>query len=146
MPDQPVIEGSNGTPDQVVLNFLADMKAAELWAFQQTINDDEWDLPAIRERYFRVRQRYLTAQRAADRNFGVAFGDTPFHDPDKTRVVEMTARRRDPDVATFELRIGDYCEQPRENLAKAFGDHVHYVWSGAGVVYGSMLDPSGESP
>jgi hypothetical protein len=51
-----------------------------------------------------------------------------------------------PDVAVFELRIGDYCRQPRDNLVAAFGERVHLVSSGAGLIYGQMLRESSEGP
>ncbi len=50
MPYQPVIAGTNGTPDQVVLDFLADMKAVEVWAAARSGGDREPDFAAIRER------------------------------------------------------------------------------------------------
>ena len=95
VPSQPVIAAANGTPEQVVRDFLADMKAVEVWAVGQAAGDDDWDVEEVRERLRQVRERYLTPRRVADRDFAVGFVDPPLHDPNRTRVVEVTARRRD---------------------------------------------------
>ena len=125
MPDHRVLEGTNGTPEQVVLNFLADMKAVELWAVTQTAGDDDWDFDAIRDRMFRVRERYLTPRRAA-RDFAVGFVDPPSHDPDRARVTEIVARRRDRAlVVTMERMDDDPSEDPP--LEHRYENRLHLI-------------------
>ncbi len=54
-----------------------------------------------------MRERYLTPRRAADQDFGVGYGDPPSCDSDRTRIVEVTARRRDRALVVTMERFED---------------------------------------
>jgi hypothetical protein len=109
VPDQPVVTAANGTPEQVVMNFLSDMKSVELWANRQRLRSER-DWEPIRARFGEVRGRYCTPRVLAT-EFGTRFGDPPEFDPDRTRVVEVKMTRRDRAlVVTMEMDQTDYFE------------------------------------
>jgi hypothetical protein len=103
MSGQPPIVGSTGSPDQVVLAYLAEMKRAEIWANRQG-KDGDYDWDAIRARLSRIREKFTTP-RVIAQELAVGFGDPPQHDPDKTRVVEVKATRRDRALVVTMERI-----------------------------------------
>jgi hypothetical protein len=105
MTEQPITRGTNGTPDEVVLGYVADMKQTELWAKRWASRkpEGEWDWTPVRTRLDAVRERYCTP-RVLARPVVVGFGDPPQNDPDWPIVTEVRMTRRDRAVVVTKER------------------------------------------
>lgn len=122
----PLVAGANGTPDKVVMNYLAAMKEVELWAKRQRLDSPgAWE--PIKAKFAVVRERYCTP-RALTAEMATAFGDPPEFDPDRTRVVEVRAIRRDRAlVVTMETDAVNFFEPELANDPPSEGRYEYQL-------------------